>query len=450
VSTQAGSATHDGTAMATPAAWRIGRLSVASWVLYDLANTAFSLGIITYFFPRLVKDVLDEGDATVMNLDALAAALIFVAAPVLGALSDQASRRLPFLVVSTLACVAATFFLGQSDQTLMFGLFVIASVCFQAGLIFYDSLLPEVSTDENRGRIGGLGVGVGYGGSLIAFAVGSLILLGIREPTLGDYADVFRALAVVFLLFAVPAFLFVRERPRAAPALSWRIVPEAFRQLAATARRARRYRGLGPFLLGRLFYADAANTLIFAVVLYAERSLRMNQAESMVVVVLSILAAVPAGIIWGRVVDRLGPRRTLDIVLVLWMAVFSAAAAIPVLGLPSQLIYVTGVAIGIGIAGLWSADRPLMARLAPPRYYGQFFGLYAMCGRFAAVIGPFMWGVIADPANLGWGQPAAVMFLLLWVVIAFAILRRVDDRPREWGPDDMPDLAMDATAAPTA
>ncbi|MFH1475010.1 MAG: MFS transporter, partial [Chloroflexota bacterium] len=160
--------------------------------------------------------------------------------------------------------------------------------------------------------------------------------------------------------------------------------------------------------------------------------------------------AIPAGIAWGRVVDRLGPRRTLDIVLVLWMAVFATAAAIPVLGLPSQLIYVAGVAMGIGLAGLWSADRPLMARLAPPRYYGQFFGLYAMVGRFAAIIGPIMWGLIADPRFLGWGQPAAVMFLLVWVVVAFLVLRPVDDRPREWGPEDLPDFADAGERPPVA
>ena len=74
-----------------------------------------------------------------------------------------------------------------------------------------------------------------------------------------------------------------------------------------------------------------------------------------------------------------------------------------------------------------------MARIAPPRYYGQFFGLYAMVGRFAAIVGPLMWGIIADPAGLGWGQPAAVMFLLVWVVIAFVVLRGVDDRQRELG-----------------
>jgi MFS transporter, UMF1 family len=426
-----------------PAPRRIGRASVGSWILYDLANTSFSFGIVTVFYPQLLKDVLGYGDATVGTLDSLAAAIMFVAAPVLGALSDQASRRLPFLAVSTVLCVAATFFLGQSAAPLLFGLFLVATVCFQAGLVFYDSLLPEVSTDENRGRVGGIGVGIGYAGSLLAWGAGSLILAGKVDEGLDDYATVFQAIAVLFLLFAIPAFLFVRERPRVAPRLSLRIVPEAFGQLAETARRARRYRGLGSFLVGRMFYADAANTLIAMVVLYATGALRMAAEEARAVAIPSIVAAIAAGLAWGFVVDRVGPKRTLDAVLLLWMAVFAAAAAIPVLGLPSELIFVVSVFVGIALAGLWSADRPLMARIAPPRYYGQFFGLYAMVGRFAAIVGPFMWGVIADERALGWGQPAAVMFLLLWVVIAFLILRRVDDRPREWGPDDLPLLAED-------
>jgi MFS transporter, UMF1 family len=430
----------------TPGVRRIGRLSVGSWILYDLANTSFSLAVVTLYFPDLLKNVLGYGDATVTTLDASAAALIFIAAPVLGALSDQAPRRLPFLALSTLLCVGATFFLGQSSIPVMFALFVIATVCFQAGLIFYDSLLPEVSTDANRGRIGGIGVGVGYLGSLLAIGVGSLILAVEGDETFGAYTDVFRAIAVVFLVFATPAFLFVRERPRVAPPLSWRIVPEAFAQLAATARRARRYRGLARFLVGRLFYADAANTLIFVVFLYATGSLGLPSGVAKAAAVPSIVMAIPAGLVWGVVVDRIGPKRTLDIVLALWMGIFAGAAAIPVLHLVPELIFVVSALAGVALAGLWASDRPLMVRLAPPRYYGQFFGLYSMVGRFGAVVGPFMWGVIADDRALGWGQPAAVMFLLLWVVIAFTILRRVDDRPRDWGPDDLAQLTQEAEA----
>ena len=114
---------------------------------------------------------------------------------------------------------------------------------------------------------------------------------------------------------------------------------------------------------------------------------------------------------------------------------------IPVLGWPPWLICPVGALVGVALAGLWASDRPLMARLAPPRYYGEFFGLYAMVGRFGAVVGPAVWVLVATKALLNWGQPAAVMFLLLWMVIASLVLRRVDDRPRAWGPEDLPELA---------
>ena len=430
-----------------PSTRRISHGSVASWVLYDLANTCFSLGVVTLYFPKLVKFAFGSGvraDGVVGTLAAVAALIVFILAPVLGAISDQAARRLPFLVVSTVLCVSATFFLVQATQGLSFLLFVIAVVCFQAGLVFYDSLLPEVSTDENRGRIGGIGVGVGYLGSLLAFAIGTVLLGGRSESAaVGDYAAVFRGIAIGFLVFALPAFVFIRERPRVAPRLSWRVAPLAFSQLAGTAREARRYRGLLPFLVGRMLYADAANTLIVMVVLYATTSLHLLAVDADRVAILSIVAAIPAGLAWGRVVDRVGPKRTLDVVLVGWMAIFALVAAIPLLSWPTWLIYPAGAAVGVALAGLWASDRPLMARLAPPRYYGQFFGLYSMVGRFGAIVGPAMWVIIVEA--LGWGQPAAVLFLLLWVVIAFLVLRRVDDRPRNWVPEDLPGYADDGT-----
>lgn len=448
----AATATAAGTSGAGVESRRIARRSVAAWVLYDLANTSFSLGVITLYFPGLVRDVFGLDDGAIAGFDALAAAIIFVAAPILGAVSDRSPRRLPYLAVFTLLCVTATFFLAQPSTSFSFTLFVVAVVCYQAGLIFYDSLLPEVSTDENRGRVGGIGVGIGYMGSLLAFAIGTLILGSAAVGSPDQYAWIFRWIAVGFLVFAIPAFLFVRERPRVVPPLSWRVVPEAFGQVAATARHARRYPGLPSFLLGRMFYADAANTLIFMVIVYAEVSLHMTKADARPATILTVLAAIPAGLCWGFFVDRFGPKRILDIVLVGWMLIFGVVAAIPVLGWPSELIYPVGAAVGIALAGLWASDRPLMARLAPPRYYGEFFGLYAMVGRFGAVVGPAVWMLVAGRDFLNWGQPAAVLFLLVWVTIAFILLRRVDDSSRAWGPEDLPVLADPAPveAAPAA
>lgn len=415
-----------------------GRLGTGSWMLYDLANTSFSLGIVTVYFPQLVQSTHGRGaDFVVGMLDSAAALIVLVLAPVLGALSDQAGRRLPFLVVTTVLCVGSTFLMGLPGLTGAFPLFVAAVVCFQCGLIFYDALLPDVSTEENRGRVGGMGVAIGYGGSLLAILVGVLVLPAVPGPE--DFGTVFRLLAALFLVAALPAFLFVRERPRVARPLTPGLVGNAFRQLADTVRRSRRYRGLPRFLLGRAMYTDAANTLVVVVVLVAT-GMGLPPEEARLIGVPSILAAIAAGAAWGIAVDRLGPRRVLGAVLRLWLATLLLAAAVPMLGLPLELLWLVSVMMGIALAGTWASDRPLMARISPPARYGEFFGLYAMVGRASAVVGPLVFALVAPTA----GQPVVLLLLAGVVVAAMAVIGPVDDAPREWGPEDLPATAGQA------
>ncbi|MGH2542033.1 MAG: MFS transporter, partial [Ardenticatenaceae bacterium] len=122
-------------------------------------------------------------------------------------------------------------------------------------------------------------------------------------------------------------------------------------------------------------------------------------------------------------------------VLVLWVATLLSAVLIPVLDLPASLFYLSASLAGIALGGTWSADRPLMLRLSPPRYLGQFYGLYAMVGRFAAIIGPFLWGFIVT--TLGLGRPVAILSLAVLVVISYLILRPIDDTPRQWAPGEL-------------
>jgi UMF1 family MFS transporter len=404
----------------------ISRLSVASWVLYDLANTIFSLNIVSLYFSLWVVNAMGGTDQTYGNANGLSMALMFASAPVLGALSDQAPRRLPFLVASTLVCVAFTLLLGTGGLALSLLFFIVANYFYQAGLIFYDALLPEVSTEETRGRIGGIGVGVGYLGSVIGLGAGFLILRANPD----DYITVFRVTGLLFLLFALPAFFLVRERPRHTPPFGWASIERALGQLRQTLSRARQYPGLARFLVGRVFYTDAANTVIAFMGIYVTNEIGFTAGQAQLVLLVGIIAAVIGGFIWGPIVDRRGPKRTLDLVLGLWAVTFALAIAIPVLTLPPALFWLVAVLAGIALGGTWSADRPYMLRLSPPRYLGQFYGLYAMVGRFAAITGPVLWGLIVN--TLGWGRPAAIASLLAFVGIAYLILRGVSDTPRRW------------------
>ncbi|MEA3335552.1 MAG: MFS transporter [Chloroflexota bacterium] len=462
------------------------RLSVLSWALYDLANTIFSMNIVSLYFGLWVVNQMGGNDADYGNANSISMALMFFTAPILGALSDQAGRRMPFLIVTTLLCVGFTALLGTWGLMISLLLFIVANYMFQAGLIFYDSLLPVVSTEENRGRVGGLGIGLGYMGSFIGVGAGLLLLDRI------GYTGIFRLTAVLFLVFAIPCFIFVKERTTRGKrglveigraAINQTYV-QGFRRINNWTRyfglwavlgilqgllvtgllalagsqvawwypiigigvglvqsiilmpvvgpvlHATRYEGLPRFLLGRVFYTDPVNTVIVFMGIYVTNEVGFSDDQAQYLLLISIVFAVIGGLLWGVVVDKIGPKRSLNMVLVLWMVVLALAALIAMMDLSPWLFWVVGTLAGIALGGTWAADRPYMLRLAPPRFIGEFYGLYSMVGRFGSIIGPFMWGYIAE--TIGLGRPMAILSLLVFIVIAFVILQGIDESPRDW------------------
>lgn len=421
----------------------ISRLSVASWVLYDLANTIFSLNIVSLYFSLWVVNIMGARDADYGFANSVSMAVIFFASPLLGALTDQAPRRMPFLVISTLICIGFTLLLGQGGVYFSLVAFAIANIAYQAGLQFYDALLPEVSTPENCGWIGGIGVGVGYFGSVIGISAGSLLLRGTDvlplEIQSSSYVTVFQVTAVLFLLFALPCFFFVRERPKPGRHFSLASLGPAIQQIGVTMRSTRSYPGLVRFLIGRIFYTDAVNTVIAFMGIYVTNEVGFSSGQAQMVLLVAIIFAVVGGLVWGKVVDRIGPKRTLDLVLGLWVFIFLWAAMVGFLKLPGVFFWPVPCLAGIALGGTWTADRPYMLRLTPPARIGEFYGLYGMVGRFAAIIGPFTWGLVVDTFNLG--RPAAILTLLAGIVISYVILRPISDAPRDWSPEERGEAA---------
>jgi UMF1 family MFS transporter len=313
--------------------------------------------------------------------------------------------------------------LGTWGVGVSLALFVVANYFLQAGLIFYDALLPSVSTEADRGRVGGLGVGLGYMGSFVGVGMGLAILES--DPTAKPL--IFRLTGLLFLLFALPCFLWVREAARPlAGAFGLVAVRRALGELRRTAASLGEHPGLARFLVGRVFYADAASTIIVFMAIYVTEEVGFTEREAQLVLLLGIAAAIAGGLGWGALVDRIGPKRTLDLVLAVWAAVFASAAAIAYLDLPRGLFWGVAIAAGLALGGTWASDRPYMLRLTPPERLGQFYGLYAMVGRFAAILGPLLWAAIVD--WLGLGRPAAVLSLLAMIGLAYVILRPVSDR----------------------
>ncbi|HEX8024988.1 MAG TPA: MFS transporter, partial [Candidatus Limnocylindrales bacterium] len=359
----------------------------AAWALYDFANTVYSYAIVSYAMGLWTVDRLGAADGQfwVLIANSASVGLNALVSPVLGAMSDRGGRRLPYLLFFTSLCILATaaigFLPGGASALTWLGLvlFSVANFAYQAALIYYDSTLAVVSKPDSRGRVSGLGVAIGYFGTI---AIALLILLTGSEA--GSLT--FFMAAALFALFAVPVFLYVREpagngyRFRVGDAIA------SWSQLGTTIREAREVPGLLRFLVGRFFYTDPVNTVIVVMSVFAVEAIGLTKTMANLVLLGLTVAAIVGSFIWGGLVERIGPKRTLMYVLASWCVGLVIGGA--VLSLPTFLI--AGVLLGSGLGGVWTSDRVFMLRLSPPEKIGQFFGLYGLAGKFSAVTGPIL------------------------------------------------------------
>lgn len=406
---------------------RVGGRGVAGWILYDFANVLFSLTVVTLYFPLWVVDEAGGEDADYAVASSIAMAIVFVIAPFLGSLSDRVKRRMPILIALTLGSAVATMFLGSGGLRRALVLFVISNVFYLLALLVYDTLLPSVSSEENRGRVSGWGFAAGFGGALAGIAIGMTVLAFDEHA----HGTIFVIAGACFLTLSVPCFLWVRERPNSrSTGLDSRLVRETIGEVRSSVRDARRVSGLARFLVGRFFYSDATNTAVIFMSIYATREVGMSDFQVQLVLLVGIIVG-PAGALWaGSSVDRVGPRRTLNVMLTVWGIALLAAGMVPLLDLPTACFWLVAPLVGFGLGGTATTDRAYLVRLAPPDQVGRFLGLYAMVGRFAAILSPLLWVFVADV--LGLGRPVAVLSLALMIGLAASILNRIDDASRVW------------------
>jgi UMF1 family MFS transporter len=406
-----------------------------AWALYDFANTVYSYAIVSYAMGLWVTNDFRLGAADgqfwfgVAN--AVSVGLNALVSPVLGAVSDRGGRRLPYLLFFTAQTIIATAAIGfvaggvgSGPAFLGLLLFTIANFSYQAALIYYDATLPVVSKPTSRGRVSGIGVAVGYLGTIV-------IALLILIADTGSGPVTFLMAAVLFAVFAAPIFLFVHEpkgteyRFRVGDALA------SWGQLRTTIEHAREVPGLLRFLVGRFFYTDPVNTVIVVMSTFAVKAIGLTEKTANLVLLGLTVAAVIASFGWGFLVERIGPKRTLMIVLGTWCVGLVIAGA--VLSFPTFLL--AGILLGSGLGGVWTSDRVFMLRLSPPDRIGEFFGLYGLAGKFSAVTGPVLYGsIVSYGLNNGWGPVAYQAGIFSFLVLMFVgvyLLRGVPDPPPE-------------------
>ena len=417
-----------------------------SWALYDFANTIFSYAIVSTAMGIWLTDPSRLGQADGQLAYSIAVAISVglnaLVSPVLGAMSDRGGRRLPFLLFFTALTIVPSAIIGPTPAVLGATLFAVANFGYQAALIYYDATLKAVSVPAGRGRLSGVGVGVGYMGTIVI----GLTLVLFDIPAEG----IFLISGVLFAVFAAPIFLIVRETPTSDQRFRLADVPASLGQLPETIRDARSVPGLPRFLLGRFFYSDAVNTIIVVMSVIAVRGMGFTTGQFILVSIFLTVVAIVASFLWGRLVDRYGPKRTLLWVLASWavgLVLGSVALGMPGTIPGVALFLVAGGIVGSGLGGVQVADRVFMIRLSPPAKLGEFFGLYGLVGKGSQVVGQTIYGIIVFLLVDSLGNGAyqiAVLTLIVTMLIGYWLIRPVSDR---WG-QPLADEAPGAIAPP--
>jgi MFS transporter, UMF1 family len=445
-----------------------------SWALYDFSNTIFSMNIATLFFAVwLVRDI-GASNTMAAVASSISSLLVVISIPVFGAISDARHVRKPWVVWFTIIAVLMTAVLGIVGQTviplvgeavrdpsvtsyvlagmpavIILGAFIIANWAYQGAMPFYNAMMFELVPPHELGRLSGIGTALGYVGSIVGvllvspFFNGALPIVGQLSSGVLDFlrsvipftghggrVSTFVPTAILFLLFSLPLFIFCRDHNvrREKKKVEWK---EAFRGVAETLRDAKRYPGALRFLFASFLYQDAIGTIIQYMALYAVMAMGFERgSEVTLFIVLTIPAAIGSYFI-GRLVDRIGPKRSLVFVIFSWVILLVAMIVVP----NRFSFWIVGAMIGLIFGGVATAERPLLLTLVPEAEAARFFSLMVLSSRAAAIAGPLIWGWTVDgllPSfGVGFAYRAAVVTVAVSMFVALILLWKVPDKWRE-------------------
>jgi MFS transporter, UMF1 family len=400
---------------------------VFSWALYDWANSAFATTVMVAFFPVFFKQTLAPGVAPTVstiwlgNANGIASLILALTAPWLGALADKGSAHIRMLAIFTAIGVVPTAllaFVHTSDAFNGLTLFVIASIGFWGGLIFYDSMLIRVAPPGRIDSVSGFGYALGYLGGGLLLVVNVLMYQKPQWFGLANAEQAIRAsfvtVAVWWLVFAIPL---LRQRSALAtgPAIGLaRAARAGFAELLQTFREVRRFRPVILFLLAYWMYIDGVNTIMKMAVDYG---LALGfPASSLITAILMIqFIGFPLTWLFGMLGDRISPLLGIFVAIVVYTAVTFYA----VLMTNVAEFYIMSAAIGCVQGAIQAMSRSYYGRLIPADRASEFFGFYNMMGKFASVLGPFL--MAATAAITGNSRSAILSVAILFVAGAILL-----------------------------
>ena len=381
---------------------RLNTKPIISWSLYDWANSAFATTVMAGFFPVFFKSYWSAGaDVTASSFrlglgNSIAGIVIMMLAPLLGAIADKGGARKKFLLFFTAMGVVMTaglYLVEKGAWELAVLLYVVASIGFNGGNVFYDALIVVVAPREKLDMVSAVGFALGYLGGGLLFALNVAMTLWPHAFGLADAAQAvqvsFVMVAVWWAVFSIPIMVFIKEPRATQDRTILELVKDGSRQLMITFHEIRRLRVLFLFLIAYWCYIDAVDTIIRMAVDYG-LSLGFQAQNLIVALLITQIVGFPAALAFGHLGERLGAKTGIFIGIAFYIAITLWAMRM------DRVVefYILAAAIGLVQGGIQSLSRSLYASMIPADKSAEFFGFYNMLGKFATVLGPVLMGVV--------------------------------------------------------
>jgi MFS transporter, UMF1 family len=408
-----------------------------SWILYDVANSAFVLVIITTVMPIFFKDVASHGVSSAVSTanwgfaNSAASLILAVLAPVLGTFADYENYKKKFLLFFIGIGVAFTLFLTAVTPgrwLLCLLLFMVARVGFSGANIFYDSFITDITTKDRMDWISALGYGWGYIGSVIPFlGVIGLMAWGQsrgegNELLLGSMRLGFVIVALWWTVFSIPMMKTVRQ-VHFIPRVN-HPVGESFKRLAKTFIEIRKYRQAFIFLLAYFFYIDGVDTIITMATAYG-RDIGLGINMLLGAILMIQVVAFPMALFYGKLAEKFGARNMIYTGIMVYALITLLGFFLPFLSslkIKTLLFWTLAFLVASSQGGIQALSRSYFGRLVPSDRSSEFFGFYNIFGKFAAITGPLLMGMMS---RLTGDSRYGILSILLLFIIGGVLLKKV-------------------------
>lgn len=410
--------------------------NVFLWGLYDFANTPLTAAIGGLYLAQWV--VIDNklDDIWYGGIFTVTTVILLLTSPFLGAWSDQLGKRKLFITWCTLVLLFAGGLLGFVATSslpsltrvgIVLFLFFVVQYVYQVSLIFYNSLLKQLSTPRTIGKISGIGQFFGELGWLIGpavllpFATGKLTVWG--EPGRGQ---VFIPSVFILAIVGLPMILWFKEKEITSKErkIDFRTVYD--KTIQGLSALIKHNKNATLFLVAFMFVSDALLTAQLYFAIYMDQLFGVGDTQKFLALATMEVVAIISAYVIGRLSDSYGVKRLL--IVSCWILTLGFI----VLALNSSLffVYILASLLGIGFAGFYVTSRALLLKISPVSQHGEYFGFYSTFQKFASIIGPLTWGVVTLwLKDYGvFRYRAAVLSLAVLMLIGTVLMNRVRER----------------------